>query len=170
MKKSNIKIIAITALITALLVGGTCVAAVSLTAKDIKFTSTNEGWEANNVEDAVNDLYVIGQNKKNGVVFTSSPVDMKQYTDRWAELNSSDFTYGWSGASAHGQTDSGAGSGKSAWGYAPSFSFSYDNSTGLLSFSTSANGTRRYDSSGTIWAEVNMSGGFVVWLGTVGGK
>ena len=40
------------------------VVAVTLTAKDISFTSTNSEWNVNNVEDAMNDLYLLGQNKE----------------------------------------------------------------------------------------------------------
>ena len=37
------------------------VVAAKLSAKDISFTSTTEGWQADNVEDAVNDLYDISK-------------------------------------------------------------------------------------------------------------
>jgi len=166
MKKSNIKIIAITAIITTLLVGGLGVAAVTLTAKDIGFTSTNEGWEADNVEDAMNDLYVLGKNKKTGVVFTSSPVDMKQYTDRWSELTTADFKVGCTTAVGKalirwGDADEGHSHTETA-----SPSMSYDKSTGRLTFANASNQGHTYH----VDVTTSTSGVFVVWLGTVGGK
>lgn len=60
--KINKKIL-LTAIISAVLASTISVAAVSLSAKDIGFKSTNENLKATNVEDAINDLYVIGNDK-----------------------------------------------------------------------------------------------------------
>ena len=97
--------------------------------------------EVDNVNDALNDLYDKQKNSvKKSLVFTSSPVDMTQYTDRWAELTTSDFKGGWTGGNAWSQTDTGAGSGQNAWAYVPEFTLSYDKNTGLLTFSNSKTG------------------------------
>jgi len=53
------KSIIITAIISVLLTSAVGVVAAKLTAKDIHFTSTNEEWNVDNVEDAMNDLYDI---------------------------------------------------------------------------------------------------------------
>ena len=60
MKRVNnksLKLVIMSSLITAIIVGSIGVIAASLSAKDIGFTSTNEEWQVNNVEDAINDLY-----------------------------------------------------------------------------------------------------------------
>ena len=62
-KKITVKTLIISITLTIILLGGTCVAAVSLVAKDIGFTSTNEEWNPTNVEVAMNDLYRIGNVK-----------------------------------------------------------------------------------------------------------
>lgn len=51
------KKIIITSIICFLISGTIGVVASKLSAKDIGFTSTNENWQVNNVEDAMNDLY-----------------------------------------------------------------------------------------------------------------
>lgn len=55
MKKKIIKISLF--VIFSLFIFTSGVVAAKLTAKDIEFTSTNEEWNVNNVEDAMNDLY-----------------------------------------------------------------------------------------------------------------
>ena len=129
---------------------------------------TKDGWGVNNVSEALDDLYENGAKK--AMVFTSSPVDMKQYTDRWAELTTADFKGGWSGGNAWSQTDSGAASGQNAWAYAPSFTLSYDKNTGVLTFSTSKTGEKRWSSGSTLFNRMELTGGFAVWLGTINGK
>lgn len=56
-KNKTLKTVILTAIISISLVTGVGVAAITLTAKEIGFTSTNEEWKVTNVEDAVNDLY-----------------------------------------------------------------------------------------------------------------
>ena len=56
-KNKTLKTVILTAIISISLVTGIGVAAITLTAKEIGFTSTNEEWKVTNVEDAVNDLY-----------------------------------------------------------------------------------------------------------------
>ena len=46
--------------ITAIITASISVTAVTLSAKDINFKSTNPEWQADNVEDAMNDLYNLG--------------------------------------------------------------------------------------------------------------
>ena len=60
-RKKDLRLVVITAIITTLIVSGIGVVAAKLTAKDIGFTSKHEGWEATNVEDAMNDLFKIGK-------------------------------------------------------------------------------------------------------------
>ena len=60
-KNKTLKVAVLTAIISVLLTSGICVVAVNLSAKDIGFTSTNEGWKVTNVEDAINDLFDIGR-------------------------------------------------------------------------------------------------------------
>jgi len=57
--KINKKIL-LTSIISGVLSSTITVAAVSLSAKEIGFTSTDSEWLVENVEDAVNDLYKIG--------------------------------------------------------------------------------------------------------------
>ena len=54
--KINKKIL-LTSIISVVLSSIISVAAVKLSAKEIGFTSSNEGWNVDNVEDAINDLY-----------------------------------------------------------------------------------------------------------------
>lgn len=60
MKKKSLKIL-FSILICAIMFISGGVLAVKLSAKDIGFTSTHEGWKATNVNDAMNDLYNIGK-------------------------------------------------------------------------------------------------------------
>jgi len=59
-RKITIKTLIIAIMVTAILSGTVGVIAVKLSAKDVGFTASNEEWQVNNVEDAVNDLYKIG--------------------------------------------------------------------------------------------------------------
>jgi len=61
MKKKLIKISLFVFFSLFVFAGG--VVAATLTAKDIAFTSTNENLNATNVEEAINELYVIGNDK-----------------------------------------------------------------------------------------------------------
>jgi len=63
-KNKVLKAVILTAIFTTILVGNIGVVAVTLTAKDIGFTSSKEEWQVNNVEDAMNDLYTMGSNYK----------------------------------------------------------------------------------------------------------
>lgn len=96
-------------------------------------------------------------------IFTSSPVNMKSYTDDWAKLTSADFKAGASYGSAYAKTSSDCFSSASA-GASPTFS--YNASTGVLTFSSI--NTTKYDGD-EFYAQLQMTV-FVVWLGTVGGK
>jgi len=95
MIKNNktLKAVILTAIITTLIVGGTCVAAVALTAKEIGFTSTNEGWNVTNVEDAMNDLYVEANKTKIYNLGIGTSFDIKElYPDiDYTKLNDSNF-------------------------------------------------------------------------------
>ena len=157
-------------IIIGVLISGGIVYGINLySANDILYTTGN--GEETNVNNALNDLYDKQQNSvKKSLVFTTSPVDMKQYTDRWAELTTADFKGGWSGGNAWSQTDSGAASGQNAWAYAPSFTLSYDKNTGVLTFSTSKTGEKRWSSGSTLFNRMELTGGFAVWLGTINGK
>ena len=53
----TLKVGILSSLVSIVATGGIAVAAVSLSAKEIPFTSNDENWQVNNVEDAVNDLY-----------------------------------------------------------------------------------------------------------------
>lgn len=66
------KSIIITAVISVLLTSAVGVVAAKLTAKDIEFTSVNEEWQVDNVEDAMNDLYQTAENKRLNVVKVGS--------------------------------------------------------------------------------------------------
>lgn len=59
MIKNNktLKAVILTAIITTLIVGGIGVTAIKISASDIIFKSTSEGLTADNVEDAINELY-----------------------------------------------------------------------------------------------------------------
>ena len=59
----TVKVGLLSSLISIVATGGIAVAAVNISAKDIGFNSGSENWEATNVEDAMNDLYVLGNDK-----------------------------------------------------------------------------------------------------------
>ena len=62
MKKINVKSMLLGVLLSGLVFGVINVVAVTLTAKDIKFTSNDSEWEVDNVNDAIDDLYALGVN------------------------------------------------------------------------------------------------------------
>jgi len=62
MKKKVIKSILFVVGVVFIFTSG--VVAATLTAKDVGFTASNEEWQVNNVEDAMNDLYEIGKEAK----------------------------------------------------------------------------------------------------------
>jgi len=68
MKKKALRILLLILICATMFISGG-VAAVTLTAKDIAFTSKHEGWTADNVEDAMNDLYTIGSNITGGKIY-----------------------------------------------------------------------------------------------------
>jgi len=68
MKSKTFKTIALTSIITTVLLGSIGVAAYNVVAKEISFTPTNSNWQVDNVEDAVNDLYD-KSNMKTGELF-----------------------------------------------------------------------------------------------------
>jgi len=115
------------------------------------------------------------------VVFTSFPVDMTQYTDRWAELTTKDFKAGITGfkGGVYGvdpREDSASASGllydggftvtKSA------SSFTYDSKTGKLSFPDPTYSETNNANAYTVDVTLNLqpTSRFVVWLGTVNGE
>jgi len=77
MKKLKLSLLIIGGIVL-FLAGG--VVAATLTAKDIGFTSSNEEWQVDNVEDAMNDLYGLSKNSNNVkyfddvVVSTTNPI------------------------------------------------------------------------------------------------
>lgn len=161
-------------LIGIILSGGIVYAAVTYKAGDISYESSDTNWEVNNVNDAINSLYDNIQNStKKALVFTSSPVDMTQYTDRWAELTTADFKAVFTKASVSfkayapdGQTDH-----DSSVSASVTPTFSYNASTGQLTFSNKSAATNH--TSGGSYVEVKgtlNSTANVIWLGTVGGE
>ena len=106
-----------------------------------------------------------------GIVFTSSPVDMTQYTNKWAELNTSDFYVGTSSLSISVSSTGGEDYGSSgSFTVAPTFS--YDSTTGTLTFDNVSWSKSFCDNSSyNTKAKSNGSGNtFVVWLGTANGE
>ena len=57
MKNKTFKTIALTSIITTVLLVSVGVVAYKAVAKEVSFTPINENWQVDNVEDAVNDLY-----------------------------------------------------------------------------------------------------------------
>ena len=164
-----------------LLCSGIGYAATLYNATDVLYESTDTSWEVDNVNDALNslngalnDLQESQQNNaKKALVFTSSPVDMTQYTDRWSELTTADFKAVFTKASvsfkAHapdGQTDH-----DSSVSASVTPAFSYDSSTGQLTFSNKSAATNHTSGgsyvkvSGTLSSTAN-----VIWLGTIDGQ
>jgi len=69
MKRLNKKVLLLI-ILTAIISSTISVAAVKLTAKEIGFKSSDETWQVNNVEDAVNSLYNESKNSINGYHFS----------------------------------------------------------------------------------------------------
>ena len=116
-----------------------------------------------------------GSNIYKATVFRSSPVDMKQYTNNWANLTSDDFIVGTEVI----EVKASSGGGNSTKIYGSSFTesnhnittFSYNNTTGELSFASNEFYKSYAKTSGyntTVTARVNSTP-FAIWLGTVGG-
>ena len=103
------------------------------------------------------------------MVFTTFPVDMKQYTDKYTELKASDFIAGCTGAKVSGNVYATGCASNFSNSSAFSISVSYDNSTGVLkcggSTSTSFNVGQ-----GDGKASGSATGIFIVWKGTIDGK
>ena len=89
MKKIKLKSI-IAMLLVALISSGISVAAVSITAKDIGFTSSDEGWEVTNVEDAMNDLYKYKDSSGVKLLWTNSDVS-QTFAAQTISLDLSDY-------------------------------------------------------------------------------
>lgn len=62
MKKKIFKIVSLLFVCMIMFTSG--VVAARISAKDIGFTSSDEGWEVDNVEEAMNDLYDLIENQK----------------------------------------------------------------------------------------------------------
>jgi len=65
----TVKVGILSSLVSILATSGIAVAAVSLSAKEIPFTSNDENWQVDNVEDAVNDLYGLGIEASNAKIY-----------------------------------------------------------------------------------------------------
>jgi len=64
-KKVSVKYMLLFGIVCALICNSTAVVATQINAKDVGFTSNDETWKVNNVEDAVNDLYLNKVNQSN---------------------------------------------------------------------------------------------------------
>lgn len=98
-----------------------------------------------------------------GMIFTTSPVDMKQYTDKWDELTNADFVAGGSYVYAHASIKN------DAWestGTSLTPTFSYNATTGQLTFNPSMY-TKKTEATMELEITLNV---FVAWLGTVNGE
>ena len=89
----KIKRTIITVLITAIITASVSVTAVTLFAKDVGFTSTDEDWNVKNVEDAVNDLYELGNNKMLDEFVASSTSSEGERKPRSLSLSLTEGTY-----------------------------------------------------------------------------
>lgn len=104
-----------------------------------------------------------------GMVFNSSPVDMTQYTNRWAELTTSDFKVGASGCSANINFNTQVKYAFNKTAYATT-ALSYDNTTGILTFSASGSSVTSNTSDTSYQLNPGLQNVFAVWLGTVNGQ
>ena len=68
--KITFKTLIVAIMITAILSGTVGVLGVQVLAKNVNFTPTDEEWNVTNVEDAMNDLYVLGKNATFDIEFT----------------------------------------------------------------------------------------------------
>lgn len=119
-----------------------------------------------NIKNALNlghflvEIYSISYGNLNkAIVFRSSPVNMSMYTSQWENLTSSDFICGCTTAHAS------AVGGYDAWSVTASPTFSYNPSSGILSFASNTKSSSYNQTSVT----ATTNGVFVVWLGTVSG-
>ena len=150
-----------------LLCSGIVYAATLYKASDVSYQPSDASWEVNNVNEAINVLYDSIQNStKKALVFTSSPVDMTQYTDRWAELTTADFICGASSVGSSIVNNSSAGC-TSSLSEIPKPT--YDNANGKLTFTASFSKNQTVGAGGML--KSTLSGkSFCVWLGTIGGE
>jgi len=163
-------------LIGIILSGGIVYAATLYKASDVSYQPSDASWEVNNVNDALNSLNDVlidlqesqQNNVKKALVFTSSPVDMTQYTDRWAELTTADFKVGVTNVSAN-ITGSGTVT-VCRIGCSATPSYSYNNTTGVLTFANGSCSATECESPADNYVQGSTSGIFAVWLGTIGGK
>jgi len=68
--RKDFKLVILTIISTLLVAGSINVVAVTLAAKDIKFTSNDSEWQVGNVEDAIDDLYVTSKNTEGKILET----------------------------------------------------------------------------------------------------
>ena len=157
-------------LIGIILYSGVVYAANLYKAVDVKYDPTDTSWEVSNVNDALNDLYDKQKNStKKALVFTASPVDMTQYTDRWSELTTADFKVGASGCSANINFNTQISYAFNKTAYA-STNLSYNNKTGVLTFSASGSSETLNNSNTAYQLNPGLQNVFAVWLGTIGGE
>ena len=110
-------------------------------------------------------------NTAHGIVFTSFPVDMTQYTDRWDELSLLDFIGGVTNVKASAWTNKTTTSGSLEGSATSSVSVTYNATTGRLNASCASKSSVIYDSNNKeLDVGASASGLFVVWLGTVAGS
>jgi len=140
--RNNKKII-FAVLITAVLTSVISVTAVKLSASDIGFESNHDGWEVDNVNDAMNDLYDLGIEASNAKIYKlgegrsfdiSSIVGKENVANYsadnflvfWNSPECTQQTLGWNGETdnritVYGKIDKG-----------DDFVKSYDNTTGIV--------------------------------------
>ena len=136
------KEIILTFIITAIIFSSIGVLAVSLTAKEIGFTSTNEGWEVDNVEDAMNDLYEIGIEASNTNIHNlgegrSFDISSIVGSENVGKYTSDNFYCISPQFSLTAQTVTDNDTGDHAYGATSftAFDVSYDNTTGVVTIS-----------------------------------
>lgn len=168
-KYKGIKIAVISSLITILVSGIGTVTALTLYADDIIYNPSNTNFKVSDAKGALDKLYesISQKGGGNAVVFTSSPVDMKQYTDRWAELTNADFKVGATSAGSSASAKNG-NTGTCSTNY--TIGYSYNAATGQLTFSASGTGYSNAGDSGKVENRLSVGGIFAVWLGTIGGE
>ena len=133
------KEIVLTFLITAVIFSGIAVTAVTLTAKEIGFTSTHENWKVDNVNDAMNDLYELGIAASNVKVYK---LGEGRNVGKYAKDNFIVADSGNLGGSvtlaADGSSDSSKMNITATLSKISNFSVSYDNTTGKLTITGGA--------------------------------
>ena len=98
-------------------------------------------------------------------VFTSSPVNMSNYTDKWKDLTVADFVVGGTNISLSMANQSIRQNPESV-STSSNCTLFYNASTGILTFGGCSASAATNECGGS----VSLSGTFAVWLGTVGGK